>query len=115
MPEEDKAFACVDSLRRESMQTPSLNAFKFGVPPKQKLFTEFADSITDIDTRGIHALQELHRSLQKRELVLVNPGSVAIDKLNAAGFSQQIGEDKIFLAAVDSVMTFSPRFELEQP
>lgn len=28
----------------------------------------FATAVTDIDTSGIHALDELHRSLQKRDI-----------------------------------------------
>ncbi|KAI4375854.1 hypothetical protein MLD38_013674 [Melastoma candidum] len=84
--------------------------------PTRYLIVEMSP-VTNIDTSGIHALAELHLSLQKREvqLVLANPGSAVIDKLNASGFSQQIGEDKIFLTVADAVMTFSPRFELEQP
>ncbi|KAI4389215.1 hypothetical protein MLD38_001464 [Melastoma candidum] len=67
--------------------------------------------VTDIDTSGIHALEELHRSLQKREvqLVLANPGPVVIDKLHASGFANVIGEDKIFLTVADAVTSCSPK------
>ncbi|PHT51799.1 High affinity sulfate transporter 1 [Capsicum baccatum] len=69
--------------------------------------------VTDIDTSGIHALEDLLKSLQKRnvELVLANPGPLVIDKLHASGFPDRIGEDKIFLTVADAVMTFAPKME----
>ncbi|CAN4104312.1 unnamed protein product [Withania somnifera] len=69
--------------------------------------------VTDIDTSGIHALEDLFKSLQKRtvELVLANPGKMVIDKLHASGFSDMIGDDKIFLTVADAVMTFAPKME----
>ncbi|KAL0432741.1 UNVERIFIED_CONTAM: Sulfate transporter 1.3 [Sesamum latifolium] len=68
--------------------------------------------VTDIDTSGIHALEELHRSLEKRDvqLVLANPGPVVIDKLHASNFTTLIGEDKIFLTVADAIQTCSPKF-----
>ncbi|KAL0392313.1 UNVERIFIED_CONTAM: Sulfate transporter 1.3 [Sesamum radiatum] len=74
--------------------------------------------VTDIDTSGIHALEELHRSLEKRDvqLVLANPGPVVIDKLHTSKFTTLIGEDKIFLTVADAIQTCSPnllkRFEI---
>ncbi|KAJ6685518.1 SULFATE TRANSPORTER 1.2-LIKE [Salix purpurea] len=67
--------------------------------------------VTDIDTSGIHALEELYRSLQKREiqLILANPGPVVIDKLHASSFAQMIGEDKIFLTVADAVASCCPK------
>ncbi|KAJ6398847.1 hypothetical protein OIU77_019581 [Salix suchowensis] len=67
--------------------------------------------VTDIDTSGIHAMEELYRSLQKREiqLVLANPGPVVIDKLHASDLAQQIGEDKIFLTVANAVAACSPK------
>lgn len=67
--------------------------------------------VTDIDTSGIQALEELHRSLQKRDiqLVLANPGQAVLDKLHASNFPDLIGEDKIFLSVADAVMTCSPK------
>ncbi|VFQ78969.1 unnamed protein product [Cuscuta campestris] len=67
--------------------------------------------VTDIDTSGIHALEELLSSLQKRDikLVLANPGRVVIDKLHASGFVTLIGEHKIFLTVADAVLTCSPK------
>ncbi|VFQ78971.1 unnamed protein product [Cuscuta campestris] len=68
-------------------------------------------AVTDIDTSGIHALEELLSSLQKRDvkLVLANSGSVVMDKLHASGFLTIIGEDKIFLTVADAVLTCSPK------
>ncbi|XP_076899960.1 sulfate transporter 1.3-like [Bidens hawaiensis] len=69
--------------------------------------------VTDIDTSGIHALEELHSSLQKRDvqLVLTNPGQTVLDKLHASHFADHIGEDKIFLTVSDAVLTFAPKME----
>ncbi|KAK9056454.1 hypothetical protein SSX86_023815 [Deinandra increscens subsp. villosa] len=65
--------------------------------------------VTDIDTSGIHAFEELHRSLQKRDvqLVLANPGQQVLDKLYAAHFPNMIGENKIFLTVADAIHTCS--------
>ncbi|KAL4556016.1 hypothetical protein LXL04_038651 [Taraxacum kok-saghyz] len=49
--------------------------------------------VTDIDTSGIHALEELH----------------ILDKLHASNFADMIGEDKIFLTVADAVLTFAPK------
>ncbi|KAK1440294.1 hypothetical protein QVD17_06119 [Tagetes erecta] len=69
--------------------------------------------VTDIDTSGIHALEELHTSLKKREvqLILTNPGQIVLDKLHASKFADHIGEDKIFLTVNDAVLTFAPKME----
>ncbi|XP_058191900.1 sulfate transporter 1.3-like isoform X3 [Rhododendron vialii] len=69
--------------------------------------------VTDIDTSGIHALEELYRTLQKREiqLVLANPGRAVMDKLYASGFANLIGEDKIFLTVADVVLMYAPKTE----
>uniref|UniRef100_A0A7N0UN54 STAS domain-containing protein n=1 Tax=Kalanchoe fedtschenkoi TaxID=63787 RepID=A0A7N0UN54_KALFE len=83
---------------------------KWNSPRIQFLIVEMSP-VTDIDTSGIHALEELHSSLQKRDtqLVLANPGQVVIDKLHASGFPSLIGEDKIFLTVADAVLTCSPK------
>ncbi|XP_047341653.1 sulfate transporter 1.3-like [Impatiens glandulifera] len=67
--------------------------------------------VIDIDTSGIHSLEELHRSIAKREiqLVLANPGQVIIEKLYAARFAQLIGEDNIFLTTGDAVVSCSSK------
>lgn len=80
------------------------------LPKIQFLIVEMSP-VTDIDTSGIHALEELHRSLQKRDvqLVLANPGQVVIDKLFASDFANSIGENKIFLTVADAVLTCAPK------
>ncbi|XP_057442586.1 sulfate transporter 1.3 [Lotus japonicus] len=67
--------------------------------------------VTDIDTSGIHALEELFRSLQKREvqLVLANPGPLVIGKLHTSNFANLLGEDKIFLTVAEAVAYCSPK------
>ncbi|XP_057973923.1 sulfate transporter 1.3 [Malania oleifera] len=79
-------------------------------PRIQFLIVEMSP-VTDIDTSGIHALEELHRSLQKKDiqLVLANPGQLVIDKLHASNFGDLIGDDKIFLTVADAVITCSPK------
>ncbi|XP_051135623.1 sulfate transporter 1.3-like [Andrographis paniculata] len=69
--------------------------------------------VTDIDTSGIHALEELHKSLKKKdlELVLANPGQVVLDKLYSSDFAREIGEDKIFLTVADAVTALAPKLE----
>ncbi|XVE66519.1 hypothetical protein DITRI_Ditri08aG0085800 [Diplodiscus trichospermus] len=71
--------------------------------------------VTDIDTSGIQALEELFRSLEKRDvkLVLANPGPVVVDKLHASKFAEKIGEDRIFLTVAEAVLTCAPKMELE--
>ncbi|CAK9160449.1 unnamed protein product [Ilex paraguariensis] len=79
-------------------------------PEIQYLIVEMSP-VTDIDTSGIHALEELYRSLQKRnvQLVLANPGQVVIDKLYASDFPSMIGEDNIFLTVADAVLMCAPK------
>ncbi|XP_021993548.1 sulfate transporter 1.3 isoform X1 [Helianthus annuus] len=69
--------------------------------------------VTDIDTSGIHALEELHSSLQKRDvqLILTNPGQTVLDKLHASHAADLIGEDRIFLTVNDAILTFAPKME----
>ncbi|KAK1289090.1 Sulfate transporter 1.2 [Acorus calamus] len=76
------------------------------LPRIQFLIVELSP-VTDIDTSGIHALEELFKSLQKREiqLVLANPGRAVMDKLVASKFTEIIGQDKIFLTVGEAVMT----------
>ncbi|KAL6179814.1 hypothetical protein ACLB2K_046485 [Fragaria x ananassa] len=79
------------------------------LPNIQFLIVEMSP-VTDIDTSGIHALEELHKSLQKRDiqLVLANPGPVVIDKLHASHVANLIGEDRIFLTVAEAVSSCSP-------
>ncbi|KAL6184805.1 hypothetical protein ACLB2K_046205 [Fragaria x ananassa] len=79
------------------------------LPNIQFLIVEMSP-VTDIDTSGIHALEELHKSLQNRgiQLVLANPGPVVIDKLHASHVANLIGEDRIFLTVAEAVSSCSP-------
>ncbi|KAK6940124.1 STAS domain [Dillenia turbinata] len=85
------------------------------IPKIQYLIVDMSP-VTDIDTSGIHALEELYRSLQKREveLALANPGQTVIDKLHASKFHDLIGEDKIFLTVQDAVLTLNPKSVVEE-
>uniref|UniRef100_A0A0R0KMV7 STAS domain-containing protein n=2 Tax=Glycine subgen. Soja TaxID=1462606 RepID=A0A0R0KMV7_SOYBN len=77
---------------------------------------QFFIPLTDIDTSGIQAFQELHSSLEKKgvELVLANPGPAVTDKLYASSFANTIGEDKIFLTVAEVVAYCSPKL-VEDP
>nr|AAA97952.1 high affinity sulfate transporter HVST1 [Hordeum vulgare subsp. vulgare] len=70
--------------------------------------------VTDIDTSGIHALEELLKALEKRkiQLILANPGPAVIQKLRSAKFTDLIGDDKIFLSVGDAVKKFAPKSSL---
>lgn len=83
--------------------------------PKFQFLIVDMSPVTDIDTSGIHALEELHRSLKKRDvqLVLSNPGRVVIDKLHASNFPDQIGENRIFLTVADAVLTCTSKLPEE--
>ncbi|KAE8729589.1 High affinity sulfate transporter 1 [Hibiscus syriacus] len=83
-------------------------------PRIQYLVVEMSP-VTDINTSGIHAMEELLRSLEKRDvkLVLASPGPVVVDKLHVSKFHEMIGEDKIFLTVEDAVKTCAPKMDLE--
>ncbi|KAG2536347.1 hypothetical protein PVAP13_9NG182200 [Panicum virgatum] len=68
-------------------------------------------AVADIDTSGIHALEELFRALEKRkiQLILADPGPTVIQKLHAAKFTELIGDDKISLTVGDAVKKFAPK------
>ncbi|XP_050262501.1 sulfate transporter 1.3-like [Quercus robur] len=84
---------------------------KKGLPAIQYLVVEMSP-VTDIDTSGIHAFEELYRSLQKRDvqLLLANPGTVVVNKLHASKIATLIGESKIFLSVADAVQ-YVPKTE----
>ncbi|XP_054779506.1 LOW QUALITY PROTEIN: high affinity sulfate transporter 2-like [Prosopis cineraria] len=69
--------------------------------------------VTDIDTSGIHAFEDLYKSLLKREvqLLLANPGPIVMEKLYESELANMIGEDKIFLSVADAVATFRSKAE----
>ncbi|XP_031492495.1 sulfate transporter 1.3-like [Nymphaea colorata] len=71
--------------------------------------------VIDIDTSGIHAMEELYKSLQKREvqLVLANPGHNVIHKIHESKFNNMIGDDNIFLSVAEAVRTCSSKAKWE--
>ncbi|KAJ0987374.1 hypothetical protein J5N97_005730 [Dioscorea zingiberensis] len=79
-------------------------------PKIEHLIIEMSPVI-DIDTSGIHALEDLYKSLQKRniQLILANPGPVVMEKLQSSKFNELIGQDNIFLTVGDAVMTIAPK------
>ncbi|XP_060667452.1 sulfate transporter 1.2 [Ziziphus jujuba] len=81
-------------------------------PKIQHLIVEMSP-VTDIDTSGIHALEELYRALEKKEiqLILANPGPVVIGKLHDSKFADVIGEDNIFPSVADAVQARDPKTE----
>ncbi|XP_054777760.1 high affinity sulfate transporter 2-like [Prosopis cineraria] len=81
-----------------------------GFPTIEYLIVEMSP-VTDIDTSGIHAFEDLCKSLQKRgvQLILSNPGPVVMEKLYASKLVDIIGEDKIFLSVGDAVATFGSK------
>ncbi|XP_027338089.1 high affinity sulfate transporter 2 [Abrus precatorius] len=83
-----------------------------GLPSIQYLIIEMSP-VTDIDTSGIHAFEELYKNLQKREvqIILANPGPIVMEKLHASKLTDIIGQDKIFLTVADAVSIFGPKGE----
>ncbi|KAI3978496.1 hypothetical protein MKX01_015671 [Papaver californicum] len=81
-----------------------------GLPRIDFLIVEMSHVI-DIDTSGIHALGELYRALQKKDVKLgiANPGHLVIDKLHASTFAELIGEGNICLSVWDAVLTQAPK------
>ncbi|CAM8911207.1 unnamed protein product [Rhodiola kirilowii] len=71
--------------------------------------------VTDIDTSGIHSVEDLLSALKKRdvELIIANPGQVVLDKLHASKLADTIGEDKIFLSVADAMQTFGPKVKVD--
>ncbi|VVA92152.1 unnamed protein product [Arabis nemorensis] len=84
------------------------------LPRIQFLIIEMSP-VTDIDTSGIHALEDLYKSLQKRDiqLVLANPGPAVIDKLHVSHFADMLGHDKIFLTVAEAVDSCCPKLSDE--
>ncbi|KAK7246772.1 hypothetical protein RIF29_41642 [Crotalaria pallida] len=82
------------------------------LPRIQYLIVEMSP-VTDIDTSGIRAFEDLYRSLEKRkvQLLLANPGPIVMEKLSASNFTDLIGEDKIFISVADAVANFGPNHE----
>lgn len=85
---------------------------EYAQPKIHHLIVEMS-TVTDIDTSGIHALEELYRSLKKKDiqLALANPGSDVIEKLHASDFANMIGEDNIYLTVADAISRCAPNFD----
>ncbi|KAL0909669.1 hypothetical protein M5K25_020557 [Dendrobium thyrsiflorum] len=79
-----------------------------GLPQIKFLIVEMSP-VTDIDTTGIHALEELHKSLKKKdiELILANPGPGVMEKLQSSKFTELIGHNKIFLTVGEAITNCS--------
>lgn len=75
-----------------------------GLPKINFLVVEMSPVI-DIDTSGIHALEDLYKNLQRRgiQLLLSNPGSAVIEKLHSSKLTEHIGNNHIFLTVADAV------------
>ncbi|KMT03692.1 hypothetical protein BVRB_8g190290 [Beta vulgaris subsp. vulgaris] len=88
---------------------------KTNLPKTQYLIIDMSPVI-DIDTSGIHALEDLNKSLQKREirLLLANPGPVVMTKLYDAKFVDVVGQDNIFLTVGDAVRACNRKITLEE-
>ncbi|KAF3971890.1 hypothetical protein CMV_004560 [Castanea mollissima] len=81
--------------------------------PRIKYLIIEMSPVTDIDTSGIHSFEELHKTLQNRDvkLVLANPGAIVTEKLHASEFTKKTGEDMIFLTVADAIEMLSPRIK----
>ncbi|EOA23007.1 hypothetical protein CARUB_v10003753mg [Capsella rubella] len=91
------------------------NAKADGMPSIKFVIIEMSP-VTDIDTSGIHSIEELHKSLEKQhiQLILANPGPVVTEKLFASQFAEEIGEENIFLSVSDAVAACSPKLAEQQ-
>ncbi|XP_062177624.1 high affinity sulfate transporter 2-like [Alnus glutinosa] len=91
-------------LRWLSYEEEEVN--RINLPRIQYLVIEMSP-VTDIDTSGIHSFEELHRSLQHRNirLALANPAPIVTEKLYSSEFATLIGEKMIFPSVADAVLT----------
>ncbi|KAJ3673765.1 hypothetical protein LUZ60_005757 [Juncus effusus] len=80
------------------------------LPRIEYLIVEMSPVI-DIDTSGIHALDELFRTLQKRsvQLALANPGPIVMEKIQSAKLNVLIGHENIYLTVGDAVANCAPK------
>jgi high affinity sulfate transporter 1 len=97
-------------LREEDEQATSQDM------PAIKFVIMEMSPVTDIDTSGIHSIEELHKSLEKKhiQLLLANPGPVVIEKLHTSKFAEEIGDENIFLGVGDAVAYCSPKVAEQQ-
>ncbi|KAI3465053.1 hypothetical protein Pfo_021716 [Paulownia fortunei] len=73
-------------------------------------------NVMNIDTSGIHAMEELHKKLISlgTELAVANPRWQVITKMKAAKFIEKIGSGWVFLSVADAVDA-SLRFKMNGP
>ncbi|CAA6664443.1 unnamed protein product [Spirodela intermedia] len=89
--------------------------------PKIEFVIVEMSPVINIDTSGIHALEDLYKGLQKRGVQTYRllmrsgaagscePGEPVMEKLHASRFIELIGHDKIFLTAGEAVLTCTPK------
>ncbi|KAJ1687164.1 hypothetical protein LUZ63_018554 [Rhynchospora breviuscula] len=75
-----------------------------GLARTQHLILEMS-AVTDIDTSGVHELEELFKILKRLyiQLELVNPGPLVMDKLLSANFIDLLREEHLFVTVGDTV------------
>ncbi|KAG0485155.1 hypothetical protein HPP92_008990 [Vanilla planifolia] len=83
--------------------------------PKVGFLIVDMSSVTDIDTTGTHAFEELYNGLKKNDvqLLLANPGPLVMEKLHASKFTELVGLDKIFLTVDEAVTNCSVKVQEE--
>jgi high affinity sulfate transporter 1 len=75
--------------------------------------------VTNIDTSGIIAFEELLKLTRKRgvQLAFANPGSQVIQKFDTSGFLEQLGSEWVFFTVGEAVQVCSimlNKFEAER-
>jgi len=77
---------------------------KAGDPSIQYLILDLTP-VTNIDTSGIIAFEELQKTLKRRniQLALANPGCLVIGKLDDAQFLQTLGSEWVFLTVGEGI------------
>uniref|UniRef100_A0A7I4E5H9 STAS domain-containing protein n=1 Tax=Physcomitrium patens TaxID=3218 RepID=A0A7I4E5H9_PHYPA len=81
---------------------------KPGSTPIQYLIIDLTP-VTNIDTSGIIAMEELQRILKKRkiQLAFANPGSQVIQKFDSSGLLEELGSEWIFFTVGEAVQVCS--------
>ncbi|XP_024360167.1 sulfate transporter 1.1 [Physcomitrium patens] len=81
---------------------------KTGGPRIEYLIVDLTP-VTNIDTSGIIAFEELHRILVKRnvQLAFANPGSQVIQKFDSSGYLTTLGSEWIFFSVAEGVQVCS--------
>jgi high affinity sulfate transporter 1 len=76
--------------------------------PVQYLIVDMTP-VTNIDTSGIIAFEELEKILKKRDiqLAVANPGSQVIQKFQYSGFLEKLGSEWVFLTVGEAIQVCS--------